>query len=75
MAAGELGRAVPEPVGQPGPLDHRGQPVRVRRGAGQRHRQRDVVPRGQRRHQVEGLEHEADPVPAQQRQLPVGQAT
>ena len=41
--------------------------------AGQRHRQRDVLPRGQRGHQVEGLEHEADPVPAQQRQLPVGQ--
>src|SRR2546430_5773803 len=27
-----------------------------------------------RGHQVEGLEHEPDPVPAQQRELPVGEA-
>jgi hypothetical protein len=33
--------------------------------AGQRSGQGDVLGRGQRRDQVEGLEHEADPVPAQ----------
>ena len=40
-------------------------PLLVRLAAGDRQRQQDVLLRGQRRHQVERLEDEADPVAAQ----------
>ena len=41
------------------------EPVRVGLAAGEHQRQRDVLQRGQRRHQVERLEDEADAVAAQ----------
>ena len=54
-------------------VDHRAQPLLVGLGAGERHRQRDVLLGAERREQVEGLEHEADALAAEPGQLTVGQ--
>jgi len=74
LAAGQLGRPVPQPVVQTHRAGHRRQPVRVGGPAGDIQRQRDVLRRSQHRQQVVGLEHEPDPVPAQPGQLPFAQA-
>ena len=71
LAAGELGRAVLEAVPQADGLDHVVEPSRVGLAAGKRAGQGDVLGRGQRRHQVERLEDEADPVAAELRELAV----
>src|SRR5581483_403948 len=65
LAAGELGRAVREAVGDAQPTDQVAEPLPVDLGPGQVGREGDVLGRGQRRNQVEGLEDEADLVPAQ----------
>jgi hypothetical protein len=65
LAAGELGRAVREPVRDAELPDQVAEPVAVDPGPGQVGGQGDVLGRGQRRDQVEGLEDEADLVPAQ----------
>jgi hypothetical protein len=70
----------PDPVAHPGDRLDSGSaldPVGVRRGhwgrgpasPGQGEGKQDVLSRGERRHQVEGLEHEPDPVPAHPREL------
>ena len=71
--AGQLRRAVVEPLGQPDGLDDRAHPLRVRPAARDAHRQLDVLGGGQRGQQVEGLEDEADRVPPQQGQSAVVQ--
>ena len=65
--AGPMARAIDESDG----LDHLVEPGPVRLHAGEVHRQGDVLERRQGRHEVEGLEHEADLVAAQQCQLPL----
>jgi hypothetical protein len=65
LAAGELGRAMREPVRDAQLLHQVAEPVAVGLGPGQVSGQGDVLGRGQRRDQVEGLEDEADLVPAQ----------
>jgi hypothetical protein len=56
---------VPGSVGQAHLRQHRGDLAGLWPAAGQPQRQRHVLRRGQRRHQVERLEHEAHPLPAQ----------
>ena len=73
LAAGELGRAVREPVAEADGVDHVIEPLPVGSTARQRHRQHDVLVRRQRRHEVERLEHEPDVVAPQQRELAVGE--
>src|SRR5690348_11499240 len=65
LAAGELGRAVREAVGDAQPADQVAEPLPVDLGPGQVGREGDVLRRGQRGDQVEGLEDEADLVAAQ----------
>jgi hypothetical protein len=65
LAAGELGRAVGEPVGQADPLDQGAQPVGVGTAAREAQRQRDVVLDAQRGDEVVGLEDETDALAAQ----------
>ena len=65
LAAGELAGPVVEAVGEADGVDDLVEPCRVGLAAGQVHGQRDVLDRGQRRHQVERLEDEADAVAAQ----------
>ena len=74
LAAGQLGGPVREPVGQARPCRPRS-PATPGRACGRRGRSgsRMFSLRGQRRQQVERLEDEADPVPAQPGELPVGQ--
>ena len=69
LAAGELARAVPQPVAQADGADHAVEPRRVGLPAGEVERQRDVLQRGERRDQVEGLEDEADLVAPELGQL------
>ena len=65
LAAGELARAVLQAVAEADGVDDLVEPRLVGLAAGQVHRERDVLEGGERRHQVEGLEDEADPVPPQ----------
>jgi hypothetical protein len=74
LAAGQLGRAVGEPVGQPDRVDQPPQPVGIGLPAGDRERQHDVLLGRQDRQQVEELEDEAELVAAQLRQVAVVQA-
>ena len=74
LAAGQLARPVPQPVGQADRVDHAPRPARGRAPAGQPQRQREFSRGGQRRQQVERLEHEPDPVPPQPGQLAVRRA-
>src|SRR3954470_15266490 len=73
LPAGELVRAVPQPVAEAQPADDGVHPVPVGPLPGQLHRQQDVVLRVEHRQQVEGLEDEADPLAAQRGQLLVAQ--
>ena len=57
-----------------GGLDDAVEPALVGLAAGQRHRQGDVLDGVERRHQVERLEDEADPVAAQLRELVLARA-
>ena len=65
LAAGELGRRVRQPVGQVERPDDGPPPLRLRCPAGQLQRQPDVLLGGQRRQEVERLEHEPEPAPEQ----------
>src|SRR6266540_2698398 len=69
LAAGELARPVAQAVTQADGVDHPVDPGAVGLGAGQGHRQLDVLRGGQRRQQVERLEDEADTLAAQQGEL------
>ena len=64
-----------EPVAEADGADDDVEPLGLGVGlvAGERERQRDVLPRGERRHQVERLEHEPHPLAAQRRELAVRQ--
>src|SRR5699024_6585276 len=69
LAPGELRRVVLETVAQPDGVDDVVEPALLRLPAGDGERQQDVLPGGQRRDEVEGLEDEADPGPSQSGQL------
>ena len=71
LAAGELAGPVGEPVGQPDGADDEVEPLLVDLAPGDVHRQGDVLLGGQRRHEVEGLEHEAHALAAQPGQVVV----
>ena len=60
LAAGELARAVAQPVAEADGGHDLVEPGLVRLGAGQRQRQDDVLLGAERGDQVEGLEDEAD---------------
>ena len=77
LAAGELVRAVAQPVGEPEGLDEpvdAGALERRRPAAVEVERQQDVADRVERRHEVERLEDEPDAAAAQDRELEVGEA-
>ena len=65
LPAGQLRRAVPEPVAQADGVDDRVEPRLVGLAAGDRQRQQDVLLGAERRQQVELLEDEADLLAAQ----------
>ena len=65
LTAGQLGRAMAEAVLEPDGVDDVVEPVTVDLAPGERGREHDVLLRGQRGHQVERLEDEADPVAPQ----------
>ncbi len=65
----ELRRSMLDPASETDGVDHQIQPALVGLAAGEHQRQGDVLQRRQRRHQVERLEDEADPVAAQMGQL------
>ena len=70
LAAGELGRAVAQPVAQPDASSTSVvEPGVVELASGDRQRQHDVLGGGQHGQQVERLEDEADLVAAQLREL------
>ena len=71
LSPGELGRAVAQPLAEPEGVDELVQPVRVRAASGQVQREGDVLLCGEGGKQVEALEHEPEPVAAQQRALPL----
>jgi hypothetical protein len=60
---------VVQPVGEAGGGDHGGEPFGLGAVAGEPLWQLDVLRRSELREQVEGLEHKADAVAAQDRQL------
>ena len=60
LAAGELARVVAEPRAEADLLEHRPRAGARIAPAGELERQHHVLVRRQRRHEVEGLEHEAD---------------
>ena len=65
LATGQLRRSVLDAVAETDGVDDEVEPLLVGLAAGERQRQRDVLERGQRRHEVERLEDEADAVAAQ----------
>ena len=71
LTAGELVGLVGEPVAEAHGRDHRVVPLAVGAAARDREGQGDVLGGGERRHQVVGLEHEADLVAAQRGELAV----
>ena len=71
LPARQLGRAVGAPVGQRDGLEQALDAAAGVITAGERERKADVLLGGEDRHEVEGLEHEADLVAAQPRQVPV----
>ena len=74
LAARQLAGTVPQAVGQAGGGHHAVEPLLVGLAAREVGRERDVLGRGERRHQVERLEHEADVVAPQLGELLVGEA-
>ena len=74
LAAGELRRAVAEPLrrGRPCRISS-SHPLGVRLAAGEREREHDVLGRREHRQQVEELEDEADVLAAQERELVVAE--
>ena len=69
LAAGELGRAVLEPVAEADGVDDVVEPLLVGLASGERQRECDVLDRVQGRNQVVRLEDEADLVAAHLREL------
>ena len=74
LAAGQLGRLVGQALAQPDGVDHRVDLARSGLRPAMAWAQLDVLGRGQGREQVEGLEHEADLVLAEQGELLLGRA-
>ena len=70
LTAGQLRRPVREAIAQADGVDDAVEPRLVGLAARERHRQRDVLERGERRDQVVRLEDEADAVAAHLRELP-----
>ena len=68
LAARQLGGPVRQAVAQADGVDHRVEPLVVDGGAGERQRERDVLPRGQHRDEVVRLEDEAELVAPQRRE-------
>ena len=68
LAAGQLRRPVRQPVAEADGGDQRVVPLLVGLAAGERERQHDVLLGRQHRHEVEGLEDEAEPVAPQARE-------
>jgi hypothetical protein len=64
-----LARTVRQPIGDPERLHEMLKPRLIDLHSGEVERKRDVLSRGQRRHEVERLEHEADRIPAQLGQM------
>ena len=62
LAAGELRRAVVDAIGQADRLERRSREAVVPVAVGVEQRQLDVLERARPRQEVEGLEHEADPL-------------
>ena len=73
LAAGELGRAVAEPLGEADLVGELAHPLAVRLAAGEREREHDVLGRREHRQQVEELEDEADVLTPQEREVVVGE--
>ena len=73
LPARQLGRSVVEPLAQVDGADHVVEPAPLGVAAGEGQRQRDVLEGGERRDEVERLEHEADPVAPEAGQPPLGQ--
>ena len=71
LAAGELGRAVRAAVGERDRLEQLRRRARLVTAAGERQRQPHVLLGGEDRHEVEGLEDEADLVAPQAREVAV----
>ena len=71
LAAGELGRAMARAVGEPDGRERLAHRAARQPPAGEPRRQRDVLRRGQRRQQVEGLEDEPDALAPQAGQRPL----
>ena len=69
LPAGELAGPVVEAVTEPDGVDDGVEPGRVEVAAGEIGRELDVLERGEGGDEVEGLEHEADAVTTQDRQL------
>jgi hypothetical protein len=74
LATGQRRWAVAQPVLQPDRLHHSPLPCRIGLPARDRQRKQNVLLRGERRQQVEGLEDEADLLAAQSGQAPVGES-
>lgn len=72
LTAGEFAGAMTGAVAQPDAVEHIVEPCLIRITARQIHRQSDVFDRGEGRHEIERLEHEADLVAAKQCEVAFG---
>jgi hypothetical protein len=68
LAAGQLRGPMTTPCSESDPLEHRLHLGPLRSPPGEAERQRDILPHGQGRQEVESLEHEADPLASQPRE-------
>ncbi len=75
LATGQLGWAMVQPVTETDGVDHDLVPVRVGTAARNRQGEEDVLLRREGRDQVERLEDEPDPFPAEPGELPVAERT
>ena len=71
LTTGHFTGTMREAIGDPERFDEMVKPRLVDLHPSEVERKRDVLGRGQRRDEVEGLEHEADPIPAQPGQIAV----
>ena len=73
LTARELRRSVTKPRAQPDDVDDALEPLRVGVVAGEVHRERDVLARGQRGNEIEGLEDETEAIASDAGHLLLGQ--